>query len=100
MLYGAMNFPVRSVLNEIESFAELGFDYLELTMDPPKAHHSIIRRERDAIMQALERLRMGIVCHLPTFVSTADLTASLREASLNEIIESLEVAAELRRRGA
>jgi sugar phosphate isomerase/epimerase len=44
MLYGAMNFPVRPVLQELESIAELGFDYLELTMDPPQAHHATIRR--------------------------------------------------------
>ncbi|MFC1533276.1 sugar phosphate isomerase/epimerase family protein [Thermodesulfobacteriota bacterium] len=93
MLYGAMNSPVRPVLEELESIAELGFDYLELTMDAPEAHHKIIRQERDTLMRALERLRMGIVCHLPTFVSTADLTPVLREASLNEVLESMEVAA-------
>jgi len=37
MLYGAMNFPVRSILQELETISRLGFDYLELTMDPPKA---------------------------------------------------------------
>ena len=34
MLYGAMNFPVRPVLEELDSIAELKFDYFELTMDP------------------------------------------------------------------
>ena len=40
MQFGAMNFPVTPVLDEIETFARLGFDYLELAMDPPMAHHS------------------------------------------------------------
>ena len=35
MLYGAMNFPVRPFLDELEIFSSLGFDYLELAMDPP-----------------------------------------------------------------
>jgi hypothetical protein len=39
MRFGAMNFPVVPVLDEIETFARLGFDYLELAMDPPMAHH-------------------------------------------------------------
>jgi sugar phosphate isomerase/epimerase len=46
MLYGAMNFPVHPVLEELEAISKLGFDYIELTMDPPQAHYSIIRRQK------------------------------------------------------
>ena len=35
MRYGAMNFPVRPVLQELKEIANLGFDYVELVMDPP-----------------------------------------------------------------
>ena len=38
---------------------------------------------------------MGLVCHLPTFISTADLTASIRQASRHEMRVSIEVAARL-----
>ena len=96
MLYGAMNFPIRPVLEELEVFSGLGFDYLELTMDPPQAHYRVINQQREELLRALDRCQMGLVCHLPTFVSTADLTESLREASLNEVLNSLEVAASLR----
>ena len=34
MLYGAMNFPIKPILDEIEDIAALGFDYLEMAMDP------------------------------------------------------------------
>jgi sugar phosphate isomerase/epimerase len=95
MLYGATNFPVKPVLEELETIAKLGFDYLELTMDAPKAHYTIIRRIKDELIHALQGLNMKLICHLPTFVSTADLTESLREASLKETLKSLEVAAEL-----
>ena len=40
MRFGAMNFPVSPILQEIEAFAALGFDFLELAMDPPAAHVS------------------------------------------------------------
>jgi sugar phosphate isomerase/epimerase len=95
MLYGAMNFPVRPILQELEAISGLGFDYLELTMDPPQAHHTTIRRQRDAILNNLEKFEMKLVCHLPTFLSTADLTESLRQTSVRETLDSLEVAASL-----
>lgn len=95
MRYGAMNFPIKPVLKELEGFARLGFDYLELAMDPPLAHYSIIRKQKDEILDALQQHGMEIVCHLPTFVSTADLTQSIRDASLHEVLRSLETASEL-----
>ena len=95
MLYGAMNFPVKPILEEIEDIAALGFDYLELAMDPPNAHYSTVRDDRAKIQSALAAHSMQLVCHLPTFVSIADLTESIRQASLDEMYNSLEVAAEL-----
>ena len=96
MLYGAMNFPVRPVLDELEVLSGLGFDYLELAMDPPQAHYSVIRKKKVELRKALDRHTMDVVCHLPTFVSTADLTDRLRETSLAEVLDSLETAAELK----
>jgi len=90
-----MNFPVSPVIQELETISELGFDYLELTMDPPQAHYKVIRHHKEELLRALDDRKMGIVCHLPTFVSTADLTESLRETSLQEVLGSLEVAADL-----
>ncbi|HBG20431.1 MAG TPA: sugar phosphate isomerase/epimerase, partial [Desulfobulbaceae bacterium] len=70
MQYGAMNFPVMPVLDEIENIARLSFDYVELAMDPPMAHHSVLTANRTAIAKALADTGLGLVCHLPTFVST------------------------------
>jgi len=95
MQYGAMNFPIHPVIDEISRIADLGFDYLELAMDPPMAHHTTIRTEADTIRSALENRGLALVCHLPTFVSIADLTDSLRQASLTEMRASLKTAAEL-----
>jgi len=95
MQYGAMNFPIKPVADELADIAAMGFDYLELTMDPPEAHYTTIRQQLNSILGALASQSMNIICHLPTFVSTADLTDSIREASLLEMFNSLEVAAEL-----
>lgn len=95
MLYGAMNFPVRPVLDEIHAIGSLGFDYFELAMDPPEAHYIRLREQRDAIQQALVQYDMSLICHLPTFIHTADLTKSIREASHAELLNSFAVAKEL-----
>jgi sugar phosphate isomerase/epimerase len=96
MLYGAMNSPLRPLFRELEEIAGLGFDYMELTMDPPHAHHGVIREQKKGLLKALDRLNLGLICHLPTFVSTADLTEALREASIQEMLLSLNVASELK----
>jgi sugar phosphate isomerase/epimerase len=95
MQFGAMNFPITPVLDEIDIVARLGFDYLELAMDPPMAHHSILSASRTSILSALKADGLGLICHLPTFVSTADLTESLRQASVTEMRRSLDVAVDL-----
>ncbi len=95
MRYGAMNFPVVPVRQELDLIAALGFDYLELTMDPPAAHYTAINAEKDALKKALHNHGMPVICHMPTFVSVADLTESIRQASLLEVTQSLETAAVL-----
>ncbi len=95
MLFGAMNFPVVPVLDEIELFAHLGFDYLELTMDPPQAHHQQLAAQHQEITNKLQQHDLGLVCHLPTFLSTADLAPAVRRAAVQEMLDSLEVAAHL-----
>jgi sugar phosphate isomerase/epimerase len=95
MRYGVMNAPMRPLLQEIETLGPMGFDYLEITMDAPHAHHVVIRDQKAAIGKALDQFKLALVCHMPTFVSTADLTDRLREASLEETVLSLRAAAEL-----
>jgi sugar phosphate isomerase/epimerase len=95
MRFGAMNFPVLPVLEEINAFGALQMDYLELAMDSPMAHYSLIREQKDAIRRALGRWKMGLVCHLPTFVYLAHLTESIRQASMQEVLGALETASDL-----
>jgi sugar phosphate isomerase/epimerase len=95
MRYGAMNFPVKKVRDEIEQLAALGFDFLELTLDPPEAHYRIVLSQKNDILNDFETHHMGLICHLPTFVYTADLTERIRRASLQEMVRSLQTAKEL-----
>lgn len=95
MKYGAMNFPIKPLLKEMEEIGEMGFDYVELTMDPPEATPHKILVQKKSIQNLLNRYEMGIMGHLPTFVWASDLYESLRKASLQENFKALEAAAEL-----
>ncbi len=95
MRYGAMNIPIHPVLEGVARCASLGFDYMELTLDAPDGHYTVIRNQKDELAAALRRNNLGLICHLPTFVYTADLTESIRRVSVEEMRHSIAVAAEL-----
>ena len=95
MRYGVMNSPMRPLLQEAEALGKLGFDYIEVTMDAPYAHHSVIAAHKTSLRRVLDRFGLALICHLPTFVSTADLTDTIREASIEETLRSMHVAADL-----
>ncbi len=95
MKYGAMNFPIKPLLKEIEEIGEMGFDYVELTMDPPEATPQKILAQTKGIQELLHRYGMEITGHLPTFVWTSDLYESLRKASIQETLDALEAGSAL-----
>ncbi len=95
MKYGAMNFPIKPLLAEIEEIGTMGFDYVELTMDPPEATPQKISAQKRLIKEVLDRFSLGLMGHLPTFVLTSDLYESLRKVSLQENVSALEAAADL-----
>ncbi len=95
MKFGAMNFPVTSTLDELKKVSDLKFDYFELSMDPPCAHYSTILGIKTEILQALKKYSLERACHLPTFVYTADLSPDIRSASLKEMLNCLDAAAEI-----
>lgn len=94
MKYGAMNFPIKPVEDEIKQIAKMGFDYIELTMDPPEANPEKLIKKRKEILELLSSYKLGIIGHLPCFIRTADLYQSIRQASRTELLNALEVAPE------
>jgi len=90
-----MNFPIKPLLKEMEEIGEMGFNYVELTMDPPEATPQKILAQKRSIREILDRYGMGIVGHLPTFVWPSDLYESLRRVSLQENFDALEAGSEL-----
>jgi sugar phosphate isomerase/epimerase len=95
MKYGAMNLPIKPVADEINALGKLGFDYIELTIDAPEATPEKLLKNKDEIKNSLATHHLGIVGHLPTFISTADLYESIRNASVDETIKALEAGTAL-----
>jgi len=95
MKYGAMNFPIKPLVREIEELGRLGFDYVEISMDPPEAFPEKVRGHKNDIAKVIRQYGMGMIAHMPTFVSTADLCDSIRRASVVETMAALETASEL-----
>lgn len=95
MKYGAMNFPIKPILNEIQEVGELDFDYIEISMDAPEATPEKIIQQKNAIIKLLKNYNMEIIGHLPTFVFITDLYESIRKASLEENLKALEALSEL-----
>ena len=81
------------VLSEGDAGVMVGVIEGELVRTPLSEGTESARGGR--IRRMLADHRIGLVCHLPTFVSTADLTDSIREASIEEVLGSLDTAAEL-----
>jgi sugar phosphate isomerase/epimerase len=95
MKYGAMNFPIKPILNEIKEIGELDFDYIEISVDAPEATPEKILEKKNTINELLQNYNLEVIGHLPTFVSTSDLYETIRKASIIENFKALEVLSDL-----
>ncbi len=95
MRYGAMNFPVRPILAELEAIGRMGFDFIELTIDPPEATPERLLANRGSISDALSAHGIWAIAHLPCSVRTADLYDSIRLASRMEVFKAIDALPEL-----
>lgn len=78
-----MNNPMIDPVREIETFAALGFDFLDLAMEPHAAYAAKI--DVKAIRKALDRHGMGVIGHTAWYLPLASTFVSLRETALREM---------------
>jgi sugar phosphate isomerase/epimerase len=93
MLIGTMNHPGRELLAEIEAAAQMGFDFLDLTLEPPlaSAHHVNVK----AVRSALQDHGLAVVGHTAYYLPLCSPFESLRRAAVEELKVCLEVFAGL-----
>lgn len=83
MLIGAMNHPARDILSEIEWMAEMGLEFVDVTLEPPMA--SVDKINLEAVRSALEEHGMGIVGHTAYYLPLCSPFEGIRHACVDEL---------------
>jgi sugar phosphate isomerase/epimerase len=91
MLIGAMNHPARNIVEEMEWMARMGLDFIDLTLEPPRA--ASWRTDAHAIRRALEDNGLRVVGHTAYYLPIASAVEDLRLGALQELRRCLEVFA-------
>jgi sugar phosphate isomerase/epimerase len=89
MLVGAMNFPGRSVAREIHRIAEDGFDFVDLTLEPPAAWLP----DGPETGRLLADLGLGAVGHTAWYLPIASPFVELRDAARDQFRRGLDTFA-------
>ena len=77
MLVGSMNFPGRSIAKEIHRIADEGFDFIDLTLEPPAAWD----KDGKEIGRLIGDLGLGVVGHTAWYLPIASPFAELRQTA-------------------
>jgi sugar phosphate isomerase/epimerase len=93
MLIGAMNHPMRDVVREIYSFREMGFDFVDLTLEPQRAHPGVL--DVRSVAAALADTGLSAVGHTAWYLPIASPFDRVRQAALDELTSCLDVFAQL-----
>ena len=83
MLIGAMNHPAEDVLSEIEWMAEMGLEFVDLTLEPPAAASNLVDAAK--IRAALEKHKMAVVGHTAFYLPLASPFEEVRRAAVEEL---------------
>ncbi len=89
MLIGAMNHPTRDVCDEIAWMAEMGLDFIDLSLEPPQA--ASWRVDPHAIRATLEQYGLKVVGHTAYYLPIASPIEEVRQGAIAELRRCLEV---------
>jgi sugar phosphate isomerase/epimerase len=89
MLIGAMNNPSRPLAKHIEWLGKMGFDFLDLTLEPP--HAASWRIDAPALKNLLADSNLRVVGHTAPFLPIASPIEELRQAALVEFRRCIDV---------
>ena len=93
MIIGAMNHPMRDVAEEIRHFCELGFDFVDLTLEPEKARPNTI--DQKAVATALRDTGLDSVGHTAWYLPIGSPFDRVQRAAIDELSECFDVFANL-----
>jgi hypothetical protein len=84
MKIGAMNHPARNPLEEIDWIGGHGFDFVDLTLEPPADPGQI---DPGAVRSALDRHGLSVVTHTAWFIGS---TTGNRGAGFGAVGEAFD----------
>ena len=93
MKIGAMNHPARDVVTEIQWMAEMGLEFVDLTLEPPAASAATL--DVRAVRAALQRYGMSVVGHTAWYLPIANPFDDVRRSAVEELRRCLRVFAEV-----
>jgi sugar phosphate isomerase/epimerase len=93
MLIGAMNHPRRSLPEQIEWLGKNGFDFLDLTLEPPEA--ASWKLNPPEVKHILADAGLVVVGHTAPFLPIASPVEGLRRAAVQEMLHCMDVFAEI-----
>lgn len=89
MQIGMMNNPAHDPVGEVFWAAEHGFDFIDLTLEHPKASADVL--DIAAVRAALDRTGLGIVGHTAPYLPFANAIQRLRAAAVAEVAAQFEI---------
>jgi sugar phosphate isomerase/epimerase len=88
MLIGTMNHPEHDVLDDIRRMADIGMEFVDLTLEPPAAASWDV--DTKAIRAALQRHRMEVVGHTAWYLPMGSAIPEVRKAAVAELRRCLD----------
>ncbi len=95
MIIGAMNNPKNDLASEITLFGEMGFDFVEITLESPAATPEKIVQNRKKVQDALHSYNLGVLSHYPLYFSVAHPYENIQKAINAEFARAFESAVSL-----
>ncbi len=88
-----MNHPGRDPVEEVRWMAAMGLEFVDLTLEPPRAAST--RIDVDALRGVLERHNLPVVGHTAFYLPLASAIEEIRQAALTELRRCIRVFSEL-----
>jgi sugar phosphate isomerase/epimerase len=93
LLIGAMNHPKRDVLDEIRWMAELGMDFIDLSLEPPCA--AVWKIDSKQVRREIDAAGLEVIGHTAYYLPIDSPFESIRKAAVGELIRCAEVFGEV-----
>ncbi|HYG23399.1 MAG TPA: sugar phosphate isomerase/epimerase family protein [Verrucomicrobiae bacterium] len=93
MIIGTMNHPGRDVLKELQWIAEMGFEFVDLTFEPPQA--LVSRVDIAAVRDFLRQANLQVIGHTAYYLPMCSPFESIRKACVEELKECVAAFGEV-----